>query len=138
MNQFIRVSNDLIINVSAIFSICRQSSHSNKYEEWNHEYVTLLQDVVKSYMNDNIDILDDDEDKIADALYEKFAPVVRKNLIDSIGECPEPFDYYYLIKLNDGSDICITEEIFQSLTKIINVDMSKDIDNHFMYDESIE
>lgn len=137
MDQFIRVSNDLIINVSSIFSICRNSYRSPEYDRWYDKYNSLLNDVIKEYINTNGDTNKDKEnsDKYFLELRNKFDPYVKKNLISTIGECPKPFDVYYILKLCDGTEINITEEIFKSLLKIINVNMDNELINRFIDEE---
>ena len=70
MNNFIRVSNDEIINVSSIHSIKRQQVSSADYEEWINEYNELMQAVIKEYMTNNLDNLDTEqsEEEIANNL----------------------------------------------------------------------
>lgn len=140
MNQFIRVSNDLIINVSSIFSISRSSQRSPDYDIWYDKYNSLLNDVIKEYINTNGDTIKDKEnsDKYFLELRNKFDPYVKKNLISTIGECPKPFDVYYILKLRDGTEINITEEIFKTLSKIININMDNELINHFMDEDDYD
>lgn len=130
MNEFIRISNDEILNTSVIFSLSRVYADSRDYYEWMEEYNTLLKDVIKEYMSKNIEELTDDrnEDQLADELYERFAPVVKRNLEKNIGKCPDAHEYIYILKLIDGTERTIKESVFKSIVKEIGIDMNKVIE----------
>lgn len=137
--KFIRVTNDTILNISGIFSITRQIVHSQQYQAWDKEYQQLMKDSIEEYLRLNTDELENkSEDNIVDDMYKRFAPIIRKHLEQSIGPQPEPYIYYYKLTLFDGNEIVITEEIFEKLSKLIGVDMTENIDNVFVEDESID
>lgn len=122
-----RISNNAIVNISSIQTIERYSTDNFEYSKWMSEYDELMKDVVAKYISENIDILkegENDEEKIANMLYEKFAPIIRKNITETYGECPEAYIYEYKIVLVSGQDFYIDVDTFDRLCEILNIDMS--------------
>ena len=137
MDKFIKISDDVILNVSSIMMITRQSVHSEEYDNWMNEFNTLMKDVIQEYMVTHTDMLEDDksEDELADELFYKFSTIVKKNLEKSIGVQPEPFVHYYILKLKDNLEFPVTEDIFKKLCEIICLDPNETVKNKYLYDE---
>lgn len=125
MDNFIRIDYNTIVNVSSIQSINRYSIESEDYRQWIDMYNSLLHDVSEQYIKENINDLENyDEDEFADILFKKFAPIVRKNITNEIGECPSPYTFIYKIVFDNGNEMDINEDAYNKLCNVIGIDMS--------------
>ena len=128
MSEFIKINNNTIVNLNAIYTIIRYSINNISYEEWQNMYSGLLRDVSEQYMKLHADEinLEEDDIEIADKLYAKFESVVRRNVEEELGPQPEPFTFAYKIVLGNSQEVDITEETYNMLCNKIGIDMNND------------
>ena len=122
MANFIKTSCNTITNIDSIETLDRSYQYNKIYGDYIHEYNRLLIEVVKTYIVDNykdIVLSPDDEKEIADKLYERFSPIVKKMVVEDFGYVPEQYIYTYSITLKSGRVIDVEKEQFDKLCEII-------------------
>lgn len=121
-NEFIKVDFNTIVNVSSIESLKRIYSDNYLYSSYIEKYNQLLTDVVKTYLVEHVDeFFNEDEDTISQKLYDRFAPIVRKNVVKELGYTPDPYICTYVVRTKSGEEINVDEDSFNKLCEIIKV-----------------
>lgn len=138
--MFIQVNYNTIINTDTIHKIERISINNELYTDWWNSYNTLLLDVVKEYMSKNPtgeysteELLDIEENYYANELYERFGPIVKKNIESEYGICPEPFEFEYKIISTNGFETLIDKDTYNELCNVLNIEL-KDFDIDYIND----
>ena len=128
MPTFVRINNDVIINLSIISSIQREFRTSDDFADYEYTFNELLKDVVTQYTKEHPECLEGkNENEIATEMYTKFHKIVQKNMVDTYGPKPEPFEPVYMLYIkNSETPYFISETVFLQLCDLLGIDMRKD------------
>ena len=127
--QFIRISNDVIINIMHITSIKREYYENERYLDYNEIFSSLLTDVIHQYMKEHPELLNNDKtpEQISGELYNRFYNVVWKNMEKDYGVCPNQFlEEYKLYTTDFPSGYYISKEIFLQIGDLFGINMRND------------
>ena len=134
MRKFIQIKNEIIINIDSILRLDRWNYEIREYEHWKNQYEELMKEVITSYLEKHPEILNTDktDDYIISELRNKFDKHIKKQIGDY-----DRFITNYTILTKKNIIYDISEEIYNELCSIMNINMSEYFDDFSNSENSI-
>lgn len=137
--MYIKITKDRVINISNIIRIDRFSMRTasiSEINEWEEKYDELMNKLKTTYILKHPEILASDktDSEILDIIHKKF----DKHIKNYIGEQPDSIINNYLILTRTKDTYYISEETYNKLCKILNIDMSSKFDDFVNDSETID
>ena len=137
--MYIKITKDRVINISNIIRIDRFSMRTasiSEINEWEEKYDELMNKIKTTYILKHPEILESDktDSEILDIIHKKF----DKHIKNYIGEQPDYIINNYLILTRTKDTYYISEETYNKLCKILNIDMSTKFDDFINDSETID
>jgi hypothetical protein len=124
MSKFVWVTNSYRINIDSIFSLQRVKVSDNPaYKKWENDYIQISTDIVP----DDATVVEIDSEKYTmsdinndDKLLDKFHKILDAQIIEKIGNEPDPYLYEYYCITCDGVKIQLNKGKYDLINDIID------------------